>query len=107
MAFGVGRCGSKQVHSASERSVRYALLMLDRIPSQYLRTPFRTVSPRASLNRQARTYDPWLYLCSTVAEGISAQTSTGSTSPLLSTSKDGTKPGRGRLAAHKAARGPV
>src|SRR5215217_7400396 len=47
--FGVGRCGSMQVHSASERSVRYALLMLGRVPSQCLRIPFRTVSRRGVL----------------------------------------------------------
>jgi hypothetical protein len=31
-------------HSASVMSVRYVLLMLGRIPSHCLRTPFRTVS---------------------------------------------------------------
>jgi hypothetical protein len=33
VAFRGGRCGSMLVHSASERSVRYALLMLGRMPT--------------------------------------------------------------------------
>ncbi len=44
MALGVDRCGSIQDHSVPERSVWYALLMLGRISSHRLETPFRTVS---------------------------------------------------------------
>jgi hypothetical protein len=43
-AFGVGKWGSMQAHSASDKSVWYALLMLGRVPSYSLKTPFRTVS---------------------------------------------------------------
>src|SRR5215217_6177207 len=43
-ALGTGRWASMQDHSASERSVWYALLMLGRVPSYLLKTPFRTVS---------------------------------------------------------------
>src|SRR5215212_7443981 len=47
-ALGAGRWSSKQPHSASERSVWYAVLMLGILPSEYLRTPFQTVSMRRS-----------------------------------------------------------
>src|SRR5215204_56191 len=43
-ALGTGRWGSMQDHSASERSVWYALLMLGTLPRHVLKTPFRTVS---------------------------------------------------------------
>jgi hypothetical protein len=39
-----GRYGSRQLHSTSERSVGYALLiMLGRVPSHRPNSPFRTV----------------------------------------------------------------
>src|SRR5829696_336572 len=44
VALGAGRWDSRQLHSASERSVWYAFLMLGILPSEYLRTPFQTVS---------------------------------------------------------------
>src|SRR5215211_4997364 len=43
-ALGTGRWASMQDHSASDRSVWYALLMLGTLPSYLLKTPFRTVS---------------------------------------------------------------
>src|SRR5215217_2680057 len=43
-ALGAGTKGSMWNHSASDKSVWYALLMLGTLPSHYLRTPFRTVS---------------------------------------------------------------
>src|SRR5215218_5713943 len=43
-ALGAGTKGSMWNHSASDKSVWYALLMLGTLPSPYLRTPFRTVS---------------------------------------------------------------
>jgi len=46
--LGTGRWGSRQPHSASERSLWYALLMLGILPSECLRTPFQTVSRRSS-----------------------------------------------------------
>ena len=48
MALGAGRWGSRQLHSASERSLWYAFLMLGILPSEPLRTPFQTVSVRSS-----------------------------------------------------------
>src|SRR5215212_9099091 len=50
VALGVGRWGSRQLHSASERSVWYAFLMLGILPSECLRPPFQTVSRRSSQN---------------------------------------------------------
>src|SRR5215212_199631 len=50
-ALGAGTKGSMWNHSASDKSVWYALLMLGTLPSHYLRTPFRTVSLGSSLNR--------------------------------------------------------
>src|SRR5829696_4329964 len=50
-ALGTGRWGSIQDHSASDKSVWYALLMLGTLPSHLLKAPFRTVSPRTRLNR--------------------------------------------------------
>src|SRR5215204_1134384 len=44
-ALGTGRWGSIQDHSASDKSVWYALLMLGTLPSHLLKAPFRTVSP--------------------------------------------------------------
>src|SRR5919108_1925957 len=41
---GAGRWGSMQVHSASDGSVWYALLMLGRGPSDLTKHPFQTVS---------------------------------------------------------------
>ncbi len=35
-----------QAHSASGKSVWYAFLMLDTLPSHRFKTPFRTVSPQ-------------------------------------------------------------
>src|SRR5215204_1854910 len=52
-ALGTGRWGSIQDHSASDKSVWYALLMLGTLPSHLLKAPFRTVSPRTRLNRGA------------------------------------------------------
>src|SRR5215204_7631630 len=43
-ALGTGRWGSIQDHSASDKSVWYALLMLGTLPSHLLKAPFRTVS---------------------------------------------------------------
>jgi hypothetical protein len=43
-----------QAHSASDKSVWYALLMLGTLPSQCLRIPFRTVSLGTSANRVKR-----------------------------------------------------
>src|SRR5215216_8198163 len=43
-ALGAGIWGSIQDHSASDKSVWYALLMLGTLPSRCLRIPFRTVS---------------------------------------------------------------
>src|SRR5215213_5777172 len=48
VALGAGRWGSRQLHSASERSLWYAFLMLGILPSCHLRTPFQTVSLRRS-----------------------------------------------------------
>jgi hypothetical protein len=48
VALGAGRRGSRQPHSASDRSVWYAFLMLGILPSEFLRTPFQTVSLRSS-----------------------------------------------------------
>src|SRR5215203_2268551 len=48
VASGRGRWGSRQLHSASERSLWYAFLMLGILPSECLRTPFQTVSLRSS-----------------------------------------------------------
>src|SRR5215208_5356844 len=48
VALGVGRWGSRQLHSASERSVWYAGRMLGILPSECLRPPFQTVSRRSS-----------------------------------------------------------
>src|SRR5215218_5735239 len=50
-ALGTGRWGSIQDHSASDKSVWYALLMLGTLPSHLLKAPFRTVSPRRWVNR--------------------------------------------------------
>src|SRR5215207_3425515 len=50
-ALGTGRWGSIQDHSASDKSVWYALLMLGTLPSHLLKAPFRTVSPRTPVNR--------------------------------------------------------
>src|SRR5215213_4474073 len=47
-ALGAGTKGSMWNHSASDKSVWYALLMLGTLPSHYLRTPFRTVSLKRS-----------------------------------------------------------
>src|SRR5919107_887093 len=47
-ALGTGRWGSMQDHSASDKSVWYALLMLGTLPSHLLKAPFRTVSERLS-----------------------------------------------------------
>src|SRR3712207_8587715 len=48
----VGRYGSRQVNSTSERSVGYALLiMLGSVPSHRLKTTFRTVSPGTWVNK--------------------------------------------------------
>jgi hypothetical protein len=44
VVLGMGRWGSMKDHSSSERSVWYAFLMLGILPSEYLRTPFQTVS---------------------------------------------------------------
>ena len=44
VVLGMGRWGSRKDHSSSERSVWYAFLMLGILPSEYLRTPFQTVS---------------------------------------------------------------
>src|SRR5215204_2012646 len=49
-ALGTGRWGSIQDHSASDKSVWYALLMLGTLPSHLLKAPFRTVSPRTLVN---------------------------------------------------------
>src|SRR5215204_2194994 len=66
-ALGTGRWGSIQDHSASDKSVWYALLMLGTLPSHLLKAPFRTVSPRTSVNRDyGRRTDqslPYLPLC--------------------------------------------
>src|SRR4028118_1727241 len=43
-APGVGKWGSMQDHSASDRSVGYVFLMRARVASQHTTTPFRTVS---------------------------------------------------------------
>src|SRR5215207_3038269 len=48
-ASGTGRWGLRQDHSASERSLWYAFLMLGILPSERLRTPFQTVSRRSSV----------------------------------------------------------
>jgi len=48
VAFGRGRWGSRKDHSASERMLWYAFLMLGFLPSECLRTPFQTVSLRGS-----------------------------------------------------------
>src|SRR5215204_1967556 len=50
-ALGTGRWGSIQDHSASDKSVWYALLMLGTLPSHLLKAPFRTVSPRTPVNK--------------------------------------------------------
>jgi hypothetical protein len=42
--LGMGRWGSRKDHSASERSLWYAFLMLGILPSEYVSTPFQTVS---------------------------------------------------------------
>src|SRR5215207_4744249 len=56
VALGVGRWGSIQDHSASDKSVWYALLMLGTLPSRCPRMPFRTVSLGFSVNKDiART----------------------------------------------------
>src|SRR5215204_3356282 len=52
-ALGTGRWGSIQDHSASDKSVWYALLMLGTLPSHLLQAPFRTVSPRTRVNSVA------------------------------------------------------
>src|SRR5215204_6630046 len=52
-ALGTGRWGSIQDHSASDKSVWYALLMLGTLPSHLLKAPFRTVSPRTRVNSVA------------------------------------------------------
>src|SRR5215207_10457078 len=50
-ALGTGRWGSIQDHSASDKSVWYALLMLGTLPSHLLKAPFRTVSLRTTVNK--------------------------------------------------------
>src|SRR5215207_2686973 len=57
-ALGTGRWGSIQDHSASDKSVWYALLMLGTLPSHLLKAPFRTVSPRTPVNRPDATLQP-------------------------------------------------
>src|SRR5215217_8290047 len=54
LALGGGRWDSRQLHSASERSVWYAFLMLGILPSERLRTPFQTVSWRSSQTSHLR-----------------------------------------------------
>ena len=44
VGLGMGRWGSRKDHSASERSLWYAFLMLGILPSECLSTPFQTVS---------------------------------------------------------------
>src|SRR5215217_7879467 len=44
----MGRWGSRQDHSALERSLWYAFLMLGILPSERPRTPFQTVSTLCS-----------------------------------------------------------
>src|SRR5215207_6123221 len=53
-ALGTGRWGSIQDHSASDKSVWYALLMLGTLPSHLLKAPFRTVSRRRILGSWTR-----------------------------------------------------
>jgi hypothetical protein len=72
-----GRWGSMQDHSVSERSVWYALLMLGRIPSYPLKTPFRTVSPRTPVNKGKRRKGRSL-----LEVGTSAKTHLGELHPL-------------------------
>src|SRR5918994_8016813 len=54
VALGTGRWGSRKLHSASERSLWYAFLMLGILPSEYLSTPFQTVSRRSSRRESRR-----------------------------------------------------
>src|SRR5688500_16355710 len=48
VAFGAGKWPARQPHSASDRSLWYAFLMLGILPSKCLSTPFQTVSLRSS-----------------------------------------------------------
>src|SRR5215210_1403085 len=51
VALGTGRWGSMQDHSASDKSVWYALLMLGNLPSYSLKLPFRTPLLRGWVNK--------------------------------------------------------
>jgi hypothetical protein len=50
-----------QDHSASDKSVWYALLMLGRLPSYFPKTPFRTVSRRSSFVKKGQEKGPGLF----------------------------------------------
>src|SRR5215208_6134356 len=49
--FGDGRCGAKQLHSASERSVEYMVMQPSVRCRRLARATFQTVSPRTWVNK--------------------------------------------------------
>src|SRR5215218_9721483 len=87
-ALGAGTKGSMWNHSASDKSVWYALLMLGTLPSHYLRTPFRTVSLDDSVNgHQTWGMSRYLTFCSYSSYPASPFSSIRSSWGILHTSR--------------------